>query len=77
MAQLPESTIHVTGFDVFRGFTKSNPSWEAVSLLPDQFELDQQLIKIVKHQVPVTYAAVDKKLAEIWASNPKVWKFSN
>lgn len=73
MEKLPENVIHVTGFGVFRGFTQSNPSWEAVSLLPEYIESNQQRIKIVKHEVPVTYNAVDEKVQEIWSSNPKVF----
>lgn len=72
MEQLPQNVIHVTGFGVFRGFTKSNPSWEAVSILPDHLECDGKRYDIVKHNVPVTYTAVDDKVQEIWSKNPKV-----
>lgn len=72
MEHIPENAIHVTGFGVFRGFTSKNPSWEAVSQLPDHIEHNGQTIPIVKHQVPVTYEAVDKKVHEIWSTKPKV-----
>lgn len=72
MEQLPENVIHVTGFGVFRGFTQSNPSWDAVSILPDHLELNGKRYDIVKHNVPVTYTAVDNKVQEIWSKNPKV-----
>lgn len=72
MGNLPENVIHVTGFGPFRNFTESNPSWEAVSKLPDHIVHLGQSIPIVKHEVPVTYAAVDQKVQEIWSSKPKV-----
>lgn len=72
MSNTPENVIHVSGFGVFRGFTETNPSWEAVSRLPDQIVHNDQSILIVKHKIPVTYAAVDKKIHEIWSSKPKV-----
>lgn len=72
MGKVPENSIHVTGFGPFRNFTKSNPSWEAVSLLPNNIVHSGQSILIVKHEVPVTYAAVDQKVHEIWSSKPKV-----
>lgn len=74
---MPENVIHVTGFGVFRGFTKKNPSWEAVSQLPNHIIYNEQTISIVKHEVPVTYADVDKKVQEIWSSKPKVSLFSH
>lgn len=72
MEKLPENVIHVTGFGVFRGFSKSNPSWEAVSKLPDQIVHNNHTIPIVKHEVPVEYTAVDEKVQHIWSSKPKV-----
>lgn len=72
METLPEDVIHVTGFGPFRGFTKSNPSWEAVSLLPEYIEYKGQHIAILKHEIPVTYVAVDQKIKEIWTSKPRV-----
>lgn len=72
MSNLPENVIHVTGFGVFRGFTEKNPSWQAVNQLPDYIIHNGQPIAIVKHEIPVTYVAVDQKVQEIWASKPKV-----
>lgn len=72
MSNTPENVIHISGFGVFRGFTETNPSWEAVSRLPDHIVHNNQTILIVKHKIPVTYAAVDKKIQEIWSSKPKV-----
>lgn len=72
MENFSENAIHVTGFGVFRGFTKANPSWETVSKLPDHIVHNGQTIAIVKHEVPVTYADVDKKVQEIWSTKPKV-----
>lgn len=72
MEKFPENVIHVTGFGVFRGFTSINPSWEAVKQMPDHINYNGQTIQIVKHQVPVTYDAVDKKIHEIWANKPMV-----
>lgn len=72
MENFPENVIHVTGFGVFRGFTSVNPSWEAVKQLPDHINHNGQTIPIVKHQVSVTYEAVDKKIHEIWSKKPKV-----
>lgn len=69
---IQENVIHVTGFGVFRGFTSTNPSWEAVKQLPDHIIHDGKAIQIVKHQVSVTYEAVDKKIHEIWSKKPKV-----
>lgn len=70
-----ENSIHVTGFGVFRGFTSSNPSWEAVKQLTDHIIHNGQTIPIVKHEVSVTYEAVDKKIHEIWSKKPKVNAF--
>lgn len=67
-----ENAIHVTGFGVFRNFTVSNPSWEAVKQLTDHIVHNGQTIPIVKHEVPVTYEAVDKKIHEIWSKKPRV-----
>lgn len=72
MENLPENVIHVTGFGVFRGFAKTNPSWETVSQLPNHIVHNGQMIPIVKHEVPVTYADVDRKVQEIWSAKPKV-----
>lgn len=72
MENCPENSIHVTGFGVFRGFTSTNPSWEAVKQLPDHIVHNGGTISIVKHQVSVTYEAVDKKIHEIWSKKPKV-----
>lgn len=72
MEKWPENVIHISGFGPFRGFQQSNPSWKAVSLLPNYIELDGKRLQIVKHEVPVTYEAVDGKVREIWATNPKV-----
>lgn len=72
MEHFPENVIHVTGFGVFRNFTSTNPSWEAVSQLPDHIIHNGQMIPIVKHQVPVTYDGVDRKIHEIWSKKPKV-----
>lgn len=74
MSHLPEDVIHVTGFGVFRGFATSNPSWEAVSQLPEYIVHNGQAIAILKHEIPVTYVAVDKIVKEIWSSRPKVSK---
>lgn len=74
MSNLPEDVIHVTGFGVFRGFTNNNPSWEAVSQLPEYIVHNGQAIAILKHEIPVTYVAVDKIVQEIWSSKPKVSK---
>lgn len=72
MENFPDNVIHVTGFGVFRGFTSVNPSWEAVKQLPNHIVHNGETIPIVKHQVPVTYDAVDKKIHEIWSKKPKV-----
>lgn len=72
MEKLTENVIHVTGFDVFRGFTKANPSWDAVSQLPDFVDFNGKRFSIVKHRVPVTYSAVDDKIKEIWINQPMV-----
>lgn len=64
--------IQVTGFDVFNGFETSNPSWAAVSLLPDTIQLNGQSFSIQKHKVPVTYSAVDAKIDELWTNRPVV-----
>lgn len=73
---LVENVIHVTGFGVFRGFTEKNPSWEAVSRLPDTIDINNKQFAIVKHEVPVTYADVDAKIQDIWEQTPKVIEWS-
>lgn len=64
--------IKVTGFDVFNGFEDVNPSWAAVSLLPDKIEFNDEQFIVQKHKVPVTYCAVDAKVDELWADRPVV-----
>lgn len=75
MQKIPEDKIHVTGFGPFRGFATSNPSWDAVSQLPDYIEHNGQSIEIIKHEIPVTYYDVDKKWHEIWSTKPRVINF--
>lgn len=70
---LSNDIIHVTGFGRFRGFTETNPSWEAVSLLPIEIEFNDKKFIIEKHEVAVTYEAVDKIVPALWAQNPKVF----
>lgn len=67
-----DNVIHVTGFGVFRGFADTNPSWEAVSRLPEAVEINNKRFAIVKHEVPVTYADVNEKIKDIWTQKPKV-----
>lgn len=67
-----EKFIHVTGFGPFRGFTDLNPSWEAVSRLPDQIYVNNVKYMIKKHNVSVTYEAVNDMVPKLWATNPTV-----
>lgn len=67
-----EKFIHVTGFGPFRGFTDTNPSWEAVSLLPDEICVNNVKYTIKKHNVLVTYGAVNDIVPKLWASKPTV-----
>lgn len=64
--------IHVTGFGEFSGFEKVNPSWEAVSLLPDSLDVNGTSYAIQKHRVPVAYNEVDAKVPTLWKDNPAV-----
>lgn len=64
--------IHVTGFGPFRGFTEMNPSWEAVSRLPDEICVNHVNYTIKKHNVSVTYESVNDIVPKLWASKPAV-----
>lgn len=64
--------IHVTGFGPFRGFAEKNPSWEAVSGLPDFIEHTEMKLPIVKHNVAVTYDAVNEIIPKLWQTKPLV-----
>lgn len=66
------NVIHVTGFGPFRGFHITNPSWEAVSLLPDEIEYDKNTFRIKKHRVSVEYDAVNDVVPTLWSDNPTV-----
>lgn len=68
----PLRSIHVTGFDVFDGFEELNPSWAAVTLLPDRITFNDETFSISKHKVPVTYCDVDTKVDELWKDKPVV-----
>ena len=52
--------VLVTGFEPFGG-EEINPSWEAVSRLPDRIEGAE----IIKHQLPVTFNGVRKVLPRL------------
>lgn len=45
---------------------EKNASWEAVKLLPDEFEFKNEKFKIAKRKVEVKYSHVDKEVEEIW-----------
>lgn len=64
--------IHVTGFGPFRGFRVKNPSWEAVSLLPDKITCNNKPFWLKKHQVSVEYDAVNELVPKFWSDNPTV-----
>lgn len=66
------NVIHVTGFGPFRGFTDKNPSWEAVSRLPDHIEHNDMKLTVKKHNVAVTYDAVDEIVPKLWQTKPLV-----
>lgn len=66
------NVIHVTGFGPFRGFTEKNPSWEVVSCLPDYIEHNKRKIILEKHNVAVTYEAVDAIVPKLWQTKPLV-----
>lgn len=67
--------IHVTGFGPFRGFLVSNPSWEAVSLLPDKITCNDKPFLLKKHQVSVEYDAVNELVPKFWSDNPTVREY--
>lgn len=67
--------IHITGFGAFRGFSEVNPSWEAVSRLPDHIEYNEKELTVVKHKVAVTYDAVDSIVPKLWQTRPLVSVF--
>lgn len=66
------NVIHVTGFGPFRQFEAGNPSWDAVSRLPDFIEHNDRKLTIEKHKVPVTYEAVDEIVPKLWKTKPLV-----
>lgn len=66
------NVIQVTGFGPFRGFTEKNPSWEAVSRLPNHIEYNKQKLIVQKHNVAVTYEAVDAIVPKLWETKPLV-----
>lgn len=70
--RVKRKVIHVTGFGPFRGFTEKNPSWEAVSRLPDAIEHSNEILIIEKHNVAVTYEAVNEIVPKLWQTKPLV-----
>ncbi|KAI5697557.1 pyroglutamyl-peptidase 1 [Diaphorina citri] len=55
--------VLITGFGPFKTHT-INPSWEAVSLLPDR--IPNTNIEIVKEQIQVSYNYVDVTVPALW-----------
>lgn len=64
--------VHVTGFGPFRGFRTKNPSWEAVSLLPDNITCNDKSFLLRKHQVSVEYDVVNEVVPKLWSDSPTV-----
>ncbi|XP_070509929.1 pyroglutamyl-peptidase 1 [Chironomus tepperi] len=69
---MDEKLIVVTGYGVFKGHEEKNASWEAVQLLPNKLQIEDQNFKIEKIQLAVEYDDVDKKVNEIWSKNPEL-----
>ncbi|KAL3287454.1 hypothetical protein HHI36_001925 [Cryptolaemus montrouzieri] len=68
MSELEKQIILVTGFGPF-GTHQINASWEAVKLLPDEFEG----YRISKNEIPVCYTEVEEKVPTLWTSHkPKL-----
>lgn len=66
------NVIQVTGFGPFRDFIDVNPSWEAVSRLPDHIEHNGKKLIVEKHKIAVTYEAVDEIVPKLWQEKPLV-----
>lgn len=55
--------VVITGFGLFREH-KANPSWDAIA--SDELKIDRPSIKIIKKQVDVIYAEVDRVVEDLW-----------
>lgn len=53
--------ILITGFEPLQQFWSINPSWEAVSLLPDRIEGAE----IIKERIPIAYGRAEEKLTAL------------
>ena len=71
----PEDTVIVTGFGPF-GDHKINASWETVKLLPSLNIEEAFGVKLIIHEIPVTYDYVTENVPILWkAHNPMVCIF--
>lgn len=62
----------VTGFGPFKNY-KINASWEAVKLLPSMNIEEEFGIKLIIHEIPVTYGYVTENVPVLWrVHNPMV-----
>ena len=72
---ISEDTVIVTGFGPF-GDHKINASWETVKLLPSLNIEEEFGVKLVIHEIPVTYDYVAKNVPVLWKEhNPMVCTF--
>ncbi|KDR16265.1 hypothetical protein L798_09684, partial [Zootermopsis nevadensis] len=60
-----EDTVVVTGFGPFKNY-KINASWEAVKLLPSMNIEEEFGIKLIIHEIPVTYGYVTENVPVLW-----------
>jgi hypothetical protein len=67
-----EDTVVVTGFGPFGNY-KINASWEAVKLLPSMNIEEEFGVKLIIHEIPVTYEYVAENVPALWkVHNPMV-----
>lgn len=70
-----DDTVIVTGFGPF-GDHKINASWETVKLLPSLNIEEEFGVKLIIHEIPVTYDYIAENVPILWKEhNPMVCTF--